>query len=875
MKRISKTKSKLFAGIGRSGIGRSVAWLFVLSLLLVADSCTQADVVENGIPPQALKEVDAEFNLSVQANQTPVTRSITFTPDGTIESDTLAVEAQDAAQDAAQTKADAPLSDDQESKIAELWVGQYDAAGKCLFSQYLKDMTSNKVILKLKQSKDKSVSHVYFVANAGDLGEITNEAVLLTRTLKYASTVEGLPANDLCPMMGMWEGPVEVGGVKDIIVELTRLLAKITFTYSTGAGFEFTPASLTLENAPTTSQVEAPKAQLEGIGYTNYTGEKDKTATTVHWYLPENMAGTVTGEDAVDSKKKKIGKGVENATCIVLTGDAKQGGVTYSDVAFRFYPGIDENNYDIQRNAYYATSVTLMGIDISDERITVGKIPPIDVDPTEMPAKKGSTKEIQITARPGQEWVFDMPDWLSALLDNTKNIPSGATTTHQGPALLLFKAETANPTSQQRTVTFPIHVAGTAKDITITQAASTLEVSGAKTIPAAPSTGNTSTFTATEGLSWAISANQDWLTLTDPIFGDMNATGISQNITYDAAVNPDASPRNGDITVKAGDAITGTDAGLTKTIMVTQKASSLTASISPATLAAKANAVGTFTMNGTKGLEYIFTDGFPEWLTVTDGTASSNGGTTTGGNQQLTYKTKVNPNESERNATVTVQAGNISKSVTVKQSASTFSITNPANIIADAANSTTTGTIQATEGLEWAITPTTVNGITVSPESGTGPQKLTFTGAANTTGLVRTGTFTISVTGASPARTETITARQNAYVVGAYVGNLQVCKTDEARSNWNTVKTNCSNSTKEGKGDWRLPTRDELVTMYNNKSSLQAVSGFTAFVRDNYWSSTVDSSGKYRYWMVDFSDGTSGTNGDSISHYVRCVRNKN
>lgn len=868
MKRISKTKSKLFAGIGRSGIGRSVAWLFVL---LLAGSCTQADVVENGIPPQALKEVDAEFNLSVQANQTPVTRSITFTPDGTIESDTLAVGAQDAAQDAAQTKAAAALSDDQEKKIAELWVGQYDAAGKCLFRQYLKNMTSNTVILKLKQSKDKSsVSHVYFVTNAGDLGDIAQEKDLLTRTLKYASTVEGLPENDLCPMMGMWEGPVAVGGVKDIVVDLTRLLAKITFTYSMGAGFEFTPASLTLENAPTASQVEAPKAQLAEISYITYTGENDKTATTVHWYLPENMAGTVTGDNVVDSKKKKIGKGVENATCIVLTGTAKQGGVTYGDVTFRFYPGTDDNNYDIQRNAHYATTVTLMGIDIADERITVGTIPPIDVDDTPMPAKKGSTKEIQITARPGQEWVFDMPDWLSALLDNTKNIPSGATTTHQGPALLLFKAETANPTSQPRTVTFPIHVAGTPQEITITQAGSTLEVSGAKTIDAAPSTGNTSTFTATEGLSWAISANQDWLTLKDPTSGDMNATGSSQNITYDAVVNPDDSPRNGDITVKAGDAITGTDAGLTKTIMVTQEASSLTASISPTTLAAKANAIGTFTMNGTKGLAYSFTAGFPEWLTVTDGSASTQGGTTTSGNQQLTYKTKVNPNESERNATVTVQAGNISKSVTVKQSGSTFSITNPTKQIPADGKSTTTGSIEATEGLEWAIKPTMDNGITVSPESGTGEKTLTFTGADNTTGVAREGKFTIYVTDA-PGRTAQISVTQKGADTNAYVGNLQVCKTEGGEMNWSSANTYCDRLETEGKKYWRLPTIEELKSMYASKGTLEAVNDFTP-LSNKVWSSSTTSSGLY--WIFNFSIGGTAYNKATVTYYVRCVRAK-
>lgn len=71
---------------------------------------------------------------------------------------------------------------------------------------------------------------------------------------------------------------------------------------------------------------------------------------------------------------------------------------------------------------HYTMTVKLVGIDVSDERISVGEIPPIEVDPTEMPANKGGEKDIQITARPGQEWVFDMPDWLSALLDGRRSL---------------------------------------------------------------------------------------------------------------------------------------------------------------------------------------------------------------------------------------------------------------------------------------------------------------------------------------------------------------------------------------------------------------------------------------------------------------------
>ena len=96
--------------------------LFVLLFLLIAGGCTETHVEEDDIPLHALKEVDAGFILNVLANRTPVTRSITFTSDGTIESDTLAI----GAEDSVRTKAVAPLSGIQESQIASLWVGQYD-----------------------------------------------------------------------------------------------------------------------------------------------------------------------------------------------------------------------------------------------------------------------------------------------------------------------------------------------------------------------------------------------------------------------------------------------------------------------------------------------------------------------------------------------------------------------------------------------------------------------------------------------------------------------------------------------------------------------------------------------------------------------------
>ena len=1075
MKRGSETGWRPLTRIGRLRIGLLLGWLFVYLVLLLTGGCTQTEVEEDVIPPHALKDVEAGFNLNVLANQTPATRSITFTSEGTIEADTLVA----AVGDTVRTRAAAPLSEVQENKIASLWVGQYDAtSGARLFSKYISSMTDNTVNVKLKQSQSGAKSRVWFVANASDLGEVATENALKERILAHKSTNEGLPEDNLCKMTGTWEGIVQEGGVKEVTVNLKRLLAKITFTYSMGEGFAFTPSSVLLKSVPDVSQVEVPTGQLtSGVTYTReYTGTASQSGATVYWYLPENMAGTVSGENAVDSEKKKTGKGVTNATYIVLSGEAVQGGVTYKNVSFTFYPGTNMNNYDIVRNSHYTMTVKLVGIDVSDERISVGEIPPIEVDPTEMPANKGGEKDIQITARPGQEWVFDMPDWLSALLDG-KEITSGATITHQGPANVKFKAVEANPKAEKRSVSFNIEVNGTDQEITITQSGSTLikgnvvslaaitgsegassftateglqwlaalsdgdgwldwsgtnpgtfgdeapeeaqalkvratsvnpsaqvrtgkitvkagasvgdatytglkqeiavtqagsevtgstlnnivaqgatgdasftatkglvwassvtsgnwitinsggsgtpttgsaqtinytatvnpsssgrsgkitvragdtstgptgdivlnqlgailKVSEAKTVAATASTTDyVSTFSATKGLSWNVSENMDWLTLTGTTEGTNNTTGTNQNITYSTVVNPNASTRQGTITVKAGNAVGSTDEGLTRTIAVTQSASSLTASVSPTTaLVATTGAGGTYTMNGTSGLSYSFTVGFPSWLTVTNGTASIGGGTTSGSAQQLTYKTSsVNPNGTERKATVTVKAGNMTKDVEIKQAASSFSRTNPSGQIAAAANSKVTGSVTATDGLAWTITPASNNNITVSPTSGTGNATITFTGTANT-GAERTGSFTLSATGASPARTLALSVTQVAGETPATTGNLQVCKTDGGTMNWSSANSYCSNLTAEGKSDWYLPSKDQLLTMYNNKSSLQNTAGFTPFVSGWYWSSTVYSSGSR--WVVYFGNGGTGYGGDTSTNCVRCVRDK-
>ena len=903
MKRVSKTR-----------------W-FVWLLLLVAGGCTQTEVEEDNIPLHALKEVEAGFTLKVLATRAPVTRSITFTPDGTIEADTLAV----GVKDSLQTKAAAALTTEQESAISELWVGQYDATkGTLLSNQHLSSLTETTVTLKLKQNLKDSKSHVYFVANAGDLGKIADEKTLKEHTLDYKTSADGLPTGSLCKMVGMWQGAVDANGMKNITVDLTRLLAKITFTYSMGDDFTFTPSSVSLKNAPTVSQVEAPTKQLATAGYSDYTGTAQKEGATIYWYLPENMAGTASGENAVDSEKKKTGKGVANATCIELTGEAEQGGVIYKDVTFRFYPGSDKSNYDIIRNSHYTMEVTLVGIDISDERITVGTIPDIVIDTTAMLANKGAEKTVQITTRPGQPWEFQMPDWLSAQLGET-SISAGGEIKHQGPADLVFTAETANPKAEKRSTSFTVKVNEVDKNLTITQAGSTLTGGTAVELAAATGSEGSSTFTATVGLPWsaALSSTGDWLGWSESNSATSGeAPKEAQTLQIKAtAGNPSSSKRSGTITVKGGASTTDdTYAGLKQEIAVNQAGSTLTVS-GAKTIAATASSDNTATFTATAGLSWnVGVATTDKWLSLTDTTSGTDN--TTGKAQTITYSAVVNPNATTRQGTITVKAGNavsgtdaaLTKTIVVTQSGSTFTVT-PAKLSFEGEGGTQTVTVKGTSGLPWTVIPSVENsGITTDTVSGVveSKEQLVKVTATQNSNKSRTVTFNFAVTGSAQSVKVEVEQKAsvsppsiiiNQAILSAFLATVKAgqlvepfdsegsstlppeCTYDGEKtmngeysiyvskirtSDIMTYEAAAEACEAEGEG-WRLPSPAELIGINENVSYLQS-QGSGGLYSGNIWSSGTFTNQRWRIYInlkswqaTDMQSGT-GT--------YRCVRNK-
>jgi len=84
-----------------------------------------------------------------------------------------------------------------------------------------------------------------------------------------------------------------------------------------------------------------------------------------------------------------------------------------------------------------------------------------------------------------------------------------------------------------------------------------------------------------------------------------------------------------------------------------------------------------------------------------------------------------------------------------------------------------------------------------------------------------------------------------------------------------SMETLCENSTVGGFSDWRLPTIDELATLYNLKDK---IGGFSN--PSYYWSSTLHSTGSYCYvYVLYFYNGTKLANYYSdVKRQARAVR---
>lgn len=897
--------------INSGGIKMNKVVFAGILLLSVFCGCTQSEVVSGGGHKKG-EEIEVGFRLNVLTTTTLQTRS-----------DTTVV-----------TRSQTDPGDAADKNLQNLWAGQYDSSGDLVVEEYFSSLaTQESVNLPLKRIE--GTCHVWVVANAGNLsGKADTENSLNTLTTSTAFTEEGLPTGNLCVMTGMWSGEIKENINADI--QLKRSLAKIKFTYSVGGeDFSFTPSTLELCNVPKVMKYtgENDPKQLSGDeNYKTYTVTSPGSNGVHYWYVPENPAGT--GNNVTNIATEKTGDGVSHATCIKLSGEAVQDGVTYGNVVFTLYPGAGNNDYNVVRNGFYAIEVTLTGIDFTDKRVTVGTVPEME-DPENLGPEKGATGIFQVTTRPGVSWDFTIPGWLSATVGG-KTYESGNRLDFIGPYKVEFNTTTANPRAEIRETSFTVGE----KVIKVKQDPSSLAIVGATSISLAAENGSTGsgTFKATAGLPWSAALVTEWGNWLGwngdtPVSGT-EALGTDETLAIKTlSANPSASSRTGTLLIKGGDAISDADClGLTGSISVTQAGATASGSTSNIEAVAATGLSGSFT--ATSGLSWgasITTGG--DWLAL-----MSTSGTTTGSSQSVGYKVPLNLLSSARTGKIGVRVGNEagdnhpgpSADITVEQAGSVFEVTAPsAEIPAEGGDATVV--VKGTSGLPWTVMRSGGSEeITTETKKGeaTGEdQNLTISASSNED-EVRSATFTITVTGGDHSKTVEVkqkarlintvtidqalaTAYKSAtsnltvyppfnYDGGTVTGTLgsdykgisstatittpytvEVEATQSA-STYPYDDSSAKNYCTDKVGGWRLPTEIELFAMWtkckgSNDDATDAEPassslGAPFLSSQAYWSSSVHNAINNHRSVVHFVTGKVDWYPTSYLRHVRCVR---
>ena len=107
---------------------------------------------------------------------------------------------------------------------------------------------------------------------------------------------------------------------------------------------------------------------------------------------------------------------------------------------------------------------------------------------------------------------------------------------------------------------------------------------------------------------------------------------------------------------------------------------------------------------------------------------------------------------------------------------------------------------------------------------------------------------------------------------------IAVQKTDitPSNTNWTSAESLCNNSIIGGYTDWRIPTVNELATLFSNRIVIGGFQGVQGGISPAYWSSTPSSANSY--YVINFTSGNQATENRSYSfsgslfYYCRCVR---
>jgi len=96
-------------------------------------------------------------------------------------------------------------------------------------------------------------------------------------------------------------------------------------------------------------------------------------------------------------------------------------------------------------------------------------------------------------------------------------------------------------------------------------------------------------------------------------------------------------------------------------------------------------------------------------------------------------------------------------------------------------------------------------------------------------------------------------------------------KEKKGNLNWEEALEYCETSTYAGYDDWRLPSIDELITLFN-PFSYNPASSFPLYITEHFWSSTTCEHYRRHGWLIKFIEGDVSPDDKSYKRYAICVR---
>ena len=149
--------------------------------------------------------------------------------------------------------------------------------------------------------------------------------------------------------------------------------------------------------------------------------------------------------------------------------------------------------------------------------------------------------------------------------------------------------------------------------------------------------------------------------------------------------------------------------------------------------------------------------------------------------------------------------------------------------------------------------------------SGTGTYSSTF--EMNNTGVYHVRAYATNAYGTSYGEDKTIGHPYNDLPTFTFNGQTyRVAPPATNTEAWTYANSYCNNLTLYGYTDWRLPTKDELLQMYQDRNT---IGGFGA---DHYWCSVKCYEVSSGHYSVDFSSGNSSCEWDYHLNGVRPIR---